>query len=307
MADAASVLSGDAVGASGAANNGAAGGANGGAPTAGGAAAPEDWTASYAPDVRTAVQAKGYKSHADVAQGWLAASKLVGVDPNNVLKLPGKDADEKASAAAMDAIYARLGRPDKADGYALPEALAGDPVAAEFREKAHAAGLSSKQAEALLEWYTGVGAKAQEEAAAKNSETQGKLFAALKAEVGAEKFPEYVEDARRASRVLLPESHKSGLTGETLTRDQIVARIEDAIGADLTVRMLNQAAQFTREDKTTAGAGAGMKLDGAGAQARKEALMRDKAWVGRWMGGDVEARKEMSNLDTIIHAGRQAA
>ena len=30
--------------------------------------------------------------------------------------------------------------------------------------------------------------------------------------------------------------------------------------------------------------------------------MKDKAWVARWNAGDVEARKEMSNLDAIIHA-----
>lgn len=261
----------------------------------------------YAPEVREAVIAKGYKTHADVAQGWLAASKLVGVDPGSVLKLPAKGADEATSKAAMDAIYARLGRPDKPDGYTLPEALAKDPIAGEFRVVAHAAGLSGKQADALLAWYTGAGEKATAALAEQGEAHQAKRLKALEGEVGADKWPAYLEDARRAARALLPETWKDTATGETLTRDQIAARLEGALGRDLAVRVLNQAAQFTREDKTESGSATGARMDGAAAQARKAMLMRDKAFVARWVAGDVEARKEMSNLDVLIHGHRQTA
>lgn len=272
-----------------------------------GATAPAagDWMAGYSPEARAAIEAKGYKSAADVAQGWFAANKLVGVDPAQVLKLPPKDADEVATKAAMDAIYGKLGRPETPDGYSLPKELEADPVAAGFREAAHGAGLSTTQAERLLEWYTGAAGKAGETSEAAAAEAQDKRFAALQKEVGAEKWPGFLEDARRAARVLLPETYTDPATNETLTREQLGGRLESALGRDLAVKIMAAAAQFTtREDKTELGqpAAAGM-LSLEAARARKAALRNDKAWVGRWASGDAAARKEMAQLDAVIAAG----
>ncbi len=257
-----------------------------------------DWMAAFEPDVREAITAKGYKSVADVGRGWLSASKLVGVDPAQVLKLPGKDAD----AAAWEAVYAKLGRPEKPDGYSLPEALAKDPVAADFRTAAHAAGLSTKQAEALLNWYTGATDKVGQTMAEQTQAQQAKRLEALQREVGPGKWDSFLEESRRAARVLVPESYKDPATGEALTRADILAKMEGAIGTDLAVRIMQAAAAFTvSEDKTEGGSPkASGIMSGEAARARKAELRNDKAWLNRWANGDADARKEMARLDAII-------
>lgn len=257
-----------------------------------------DWLAGFDPDVRDAITAKGYKSPAEVGRGWLSASKLVGVDPTQVVKLPGKDAD----AAAWDAVYTKLGRPEKADGYSVPEALKDDPLAGAFREEAHKAGLSSKQFETTLAWYTEQAAKVAEQQAAQAEEAQGKRLQALEAQVGPEKWPGYLEEARRAARVLIPESYKDPATGQTLTREDIQVKLAQGLGADLAVTLMANIAKFTVSEDSTErgrqGAGAGMSRDAAA--ARKAELRADRAWMTRWANGDADARKEMVKLDQII-------
>lgn len=263
--------------------------------------APADWLVGFDQDVREAITAKGYKSAAEVGRGWLAASKLIGVDPSQVIKLPGKDAD----AAAWDAVYAKLGRPEKSDGYSLPEPLKDDPLAGAFRDVAHKSGLTAKQFEATLGWYTAEASKVAEQQARQAEQAQEKRLSALQAKVGPDKWPGYLEEARRAARTLLPESYTDAVTGETLTRDQISTKLADALGVDLAVSLMSSIAKFTiAEDSTErgrSGVGAGMSKEAA--TARRNELRNDRAWLKRWTEGDVEARKEMAKLDQIIAGG----
>lgn len=215
-----------------------------------------------------------------------------------MLKLPGKDAD----ATAWDAVYAKLGRPDKPDGYSLPDAMKNDPVAADFRTAAHAAGLSTKQAEALLTWYTGATDKVGQTMAEQTTAHQAKRLEALQREVGPGKWDAFLEESRRAARVLVPEKYTDTATGTEMTRADILAKIEGAIGTDLAVRIMQGAAAFTvSEDKTERGtpASAGM-MTAEAARARHAALRGDRAWLDRWANGDAEARREMARLDAII-------
>ena len=44
--------------------------------------------------------------------------------------------------------------------------------------------------------------------------------------------------------------------------------------------------------------------DAETAQARKDALMGDQAWVQKYVNGDIQARTEMTALNQIIAAGK---
>lgn len=270
----------------------------GGPPASTGATPSADWLAPFDEDVRSAIAAKGYKGVSDLGRGWLAASKLVGVDPSQIVKLPGKDAD----AAAWDAVYARLGRPEKPEGYSLPDALAKDPVAAEFRTAAHAAGLTPKQAEGLLAWYTGTTDKLGGQMAEQAQAAQTKRLDALQREVGPQAWPAFIEEAQRAGRALVPERHKDPATGAEMTREQILVKLDQALGTDLAVRILQGAAKFTvSEDRTERGSPAASGIMSVeAAKARKAELRGDKAFMKRWIDGDTDARKEMVKLDTIL-------
>lgn len=278
------------------------------APTPGATTPPAgdvpDWAKDWPEDIRAPIVAKGYKSPQDVATAYIAAQKLLGVPAERILKVPEKADD----AAGWAEIHNKLGRPEKIEGYTVPEALAKDPIATQFPKLFHELGLSKKQGETLLTTYNDAATKLIAERDKSDGELlatqQTKRFDTLKTEQGAT-FPEFLEDARRATRTAVPETYKDPATGAELTRAEIMSRIEGAIGVDLAVRIFNTLGKFTAEDKSITG---GKPASGIatleGAVQRKQALMSDTAWVKKWGGGDVEARSEMAKLDEVIAAAR---
>jgi len=87
----------------------------------------------------------------DVLKGYVEAQKFIG----GSIKIPGKDAKPEE----WDKYYAKLGRPEAADKYGtampdLPEGFAWDEGQMKsFFETAHKAGLSTAQAQSLVDWY----------------------------------------------------------------------------------------------------------------------------------------------------------
>jgi hypothetical protein len=254
-----------------------------------------DW---FPPDHKSLVEAKGWKTPADALTSYANLQKLVGVDPSEIIKMPKPD-----DAEGWKALHAKLGAPASADGYTLPEPLAKDPMALEFRNWAHEAGLSPKQAEAILTGFTASAAKNQEALVAAAEAAQTQRLTALQKEVGEQEWPTYVEDARRAARVLLPDEYKDPATGQTLTRQDISQKLEDALGVDLAVRIMQTAGKFHAEDKVEGGVQrtSGI-MSGDSAQAEKARLRGDKNFMSRWANGDAEARAQMKKLDAAIVA-----
>lgn len=102
------------------------------------------WTEQLPKEYRESVA--DYESYRDFAKA--AVEALSSKDRSVVL--PGEEADE----SAWGEFWASVGRPDKPDGYELPED--GDKeLVTGFRAAAHTAGLTKSQAKKLLEWYTG--------------------------------------------------------------------------------------------------------------------------------------------------------
>ncbi|MDR3418688.1 MAG: hypothetical protein P4L83_21150 [Nevskia sp.] len=144
-AGAGSLLGGAAAGA--AAGGGAGGGAGG---------AERGWL----PDEYRADPA--FKDLADVgalAKSYRHAVSLVGADRAELLQMPKDGPDDKWDG------WARLGRPEKPEGYQIDKPPEGVPetAMATFRQRMHAAGASQKQVGEALAVYSDVAAAQQAE------------------------------------------------------------------------------------------------------------------------------------------------
>ena len=132
----------DAAGSADAGNPGDGGAAPGGD---GGAATPV-WTDGFSEDQAALVETKGWKAPTDLLTSYQQLEKHVGRDPKDLLTVPGPDASDDDYAT----LYGRLGRPEKADGYALAELEGADEQRdAGLRTLAHKMGLSQRQFEQL--------------------------------------------------------------------------------------------------------------------------------------------------------------
>lgn len=123
-------------------------------------AAPTDWRASLSPDLQQEPTLAKYKSLDEALKGSVHAQKMVG----DAVRVPKPD----APAAEWAAFHTKLGVPETPDKYALdlpalPEGLSWQQEQlAGFKTVAHQAGITPRQAQALLGWYTGYSLKLRE-------------------------------------------------------------------------------------------------------------------------------------------------
>jgi len=189
-----------------------------------------DWSAPFDADAKALVAAKGWRGPEDALRSYANLERLIGGEK---IALPGAD----ASAEAWDAVYARLGRPQRPDDYTLdrPEGLAAysDELASGFRQAAHAAGLSDRQARALHDFYV----TSARERAVVESERVDAESEELAAELSRAWGPAYeakVESARRAARAFAPPEALDALEA-AIDAPQLLslfARIGEAMGED---------------------------------------------------------------------------
>ncbi len=247
------------------------------------------------PDLKTWATGKNFKDVETLAQSAWHAEKLIGVPPDQVLKLPKAGAD----FAEYEPVFAKLGRPEKADAYTIkmPEGVTDDSFAKEVKPIFHKAGLTQKQVEIVTDWWNdhvGGKMKTQSEAtAAKHAEEVGKL----KTEWGSE-FDSKSALADRAGA-------EFGLTKEDYEG------LKQALGPAKAMKMLaNIGAKVGSDAAFVGGDGSnnGFKgMSAESAQARIAELRRDKGFAARFNHPDVanrdraEAREEMARLHRIAY------
>ena len=114
-------------------------------PAAGSVPASTDWTNGFNEDLKGYTTSKGFKDPSAVVDSYRNLEKLIGVK-EKLLQVP-----DDLGSKDMDAVWNRLGRPEKAEGYSFKGADEGFDKWA--KESFHKAGLTTNQAKSVIEQY----------------------------------------------------------------------------------------------------------------------------------------------------------
>ena len=200
-------------------------------------------------DNRTAIEAKEW-----LKDGSVDLEKVVGSyrslesEFSKSIRLPG----EAATADEWNAFYSKMGRPEKASDYALkldasavPEGFPYDEASAvEFRNWAHEAGLSPKQAQTLHDKFVAsqaAGFTAQVAETGKRAETAHRDLVGKWGDAESEGYKRNVELASRASEQL-------GLT-KALQSVGALSTQGEVLNADIFLALAKVGKELYAEDK----------------------------------------------------------
>jgi len=194
-----------------------------------------DLPADAAPEFKDWIGTKGFKDPISALQSAHNAEKLIGAPADQILRLPTKADD----AEGWGKVHARLGRPEKAEGYELPLPEGDDGAFAKLAaEQFFKAGVPKAAAQGIAKWWndhiaTTVAARQREQ------ETQAtQALEALKTEVGTEAWPKFEEFGRRGMRAY---GEQAGLTTEDL------GALERTLGTAKLLKLFNSLGQSTGE------------------------------------------------------------
>jgi hypothetical protein len=211
------------------------------------------------------VESKGWKTPDDALQSYRGLEQLLGAnaDKRGVV-LPKDDTD----AAGWDAVYTKLGRPEKPEGYKLPMPEGADPAfAKQAAEVMHKFGLTQKQAEGLAAWNNEQGAALFKDQDAKREAAFKTEFESLKTEWG-QGFDSNVQLGQRAAKAF------------GFGKDEL-AKIEEAIGPGALLKRFAEVGKRLGEDVLPGDrhGGGEMGLTPAAAKENIAQLQRDPAFV----------------------------
>lgn len=257
------------------------------APAAAGAA-PE-WTSGLDDGMKGFVGNKGWKNPADVLTSYQNLEKLVGAPQDKIVKLP--DGDDEAG---WNAVYSKLGRPEKPEGYKFDMPKDADPEFAKWAQaNFHKNGLSGKQAENMVkawnEYQAGIvtAQKTELEQAITQERQQ------LQREWGAA----YETNTKIASRA----AKEFGVTAE------VIDAMEIAMGHDGVMKFFHSIGSKLGEGSFVMG---NPNSDGAltpdQAKQRIGQLQSDNEFVKKYTAGDAAARREMERLHKMAYHGESA-
>ena len=228
----------------------------------GGASTP-DWIAALGPELKGVVDAKGYKTPADVVQAYMHAQRAIGADK---IVLP-KDGnwDEEARQ--------KLGIPKDSTGYTVkrPEGLPRGLAYDEGFEKAalpvaHKLGLTPAQVQGLVEFYTGYQAEGFTVASSANQKALEDAAAALKTEYGTA-YDAKIAQAKRAALHFGGQPLVDVLNSSGFGNNPDVIRAFAKVGALMT------------EDQLKSGQSAGFNLTPAEALSEANKLRMTEAYL----------------------------
>lgn len=209
-----------------------------------------DWRAALPPDLREHPSLRHLGDVAALAREHVNAQGLIG--RKGVIPPSDRDGPE-----AWSRFYAQLGRPEKPDGYELraPEGFQGydEGFAAWFREAAHSAGLSPRQAAALHDRYLELAQRRGAESAAEQERRVEEAERELRREWG-RGYERNLALARRAAAAFADE--------------EITAAISDRFGEASLVRLFARIGESMAEDRLagSGSSGGGFGLDAGGAR-----------------------------------------
>lgn len=225
-----------------------------------------------------------------MANSYRNAEKLLGGEK---LVLP-KDATDQAG---WDALYNKLGRPEKPDGYKipLPEGMAGGEFEAWAKNTFHGARLTQQQAELVGSKFNEMMAATIAKDEAESKKQAAKERVAIEKEWGAD-FKANEEIAKRAVEAL----------GKTVGIDGLeLDKMEQVFGLAKSLKMMEQIGRVMKldsdsfEGSNNPDRGVGVKSVEA-ARTEKDNLFKDGEFVKKLQGGDTLAKAKIAALNAII-------
>ena len=243
--------------------------------------------------IRTWVEAKGFQDPSAAAQSAYNLEKLIGFDKaGKTVVIP----DENSSPETRAAFLAKMGVPEKADGYKLPVPDGGnDAFAKEAASWFHEQGIPAKAAEGLttkFNEYAAAQQAAQQQAFVQKSEQE---FTGLKSEWGAA-FDQNIELGKRAAMQFIP--------GTAEERSATLQALEQSLGTGKLLKLMANIGQGLGEHKVMGGEGNGSLMTPAQANQRIAELKSNKDWSSAYLSGDKTKAKELQDLIAMANAGQ---
>lgn len=265
------------------------------APAAGQPPAAPDWATDFPDDAKSVVTTKGWKSPADVVQSYIHAEKLIGADKAGRAVVPPKD---DAPAEEWRAFHAKLGMPEKPDGYNLAVPEGQDATfAQEAAAKFHEIGLPAKQGAAIGEWWN---AKVEAIQAAEEQRIAQEATLGMQQlrEAWGTQFDAQLELGRRAAREAGFSPELIGVLEKSVLRDLGASGFKELMAGFAKNGQQYAEATIHGTDNQRGGFG---PMTPEAAKSRIQALKGDSDWVAKYTNGNPEARAEFDRLHTIAY------
>ena len=226
-----------------------------------------DWIEHLDSEAKQLVQVKGYRTPNDLVKAYIHAERAIGSEK---IAIPGKE----AKAEDWMPVWNKLGRPVKPEGYDFkkPEGYANynDELAGWYRQAAHQAGLTARQAATLHDRFILQMTQAEKKQLQQIEINREKVEQELQQEWGIN-FDAHVAVARRAARLLADSPN-------------MIEQLEQAIGGPQLLRLFYRLGQRLGEDNLAGGSGAGGgRLSAGQAQAEIARLQGDGDFQKKWL------------------------
>jgi len=259
------------------------------------ASAPEasaSWTSGLGEDAQGYIENKGWTGAQQMLDSYRNLEKSMGAPADQIVHLP-KDPED---TEGWNSVYARMGRPETADGYNLSETPVPEgalDLTGDLKQWAHEAGLSQAQTAKLYERYNGKLAELVQQQQQQGSESAQAEEAALRKEWGAA----WDENIAAATRF----RQRFGIDAETIDK------MEGALGLrgvlELTAKIGRGLGEHTMPTGSEEDSGAGLAfgMTPGAAKAKIEELMMDKEFMSQYIEGRPQAVDRMTRLHGLAH------
>jgi hypothetical protein len=222
--------------------------------------------------------------------------RMKGVPEKELLRLQDKW-DEKPETAAE--VYTRLGRPEKPEGYEIPDVVGSNEtnLADDFRKWAFDAGLTGKQAKALASNYQGALAAVAEQRAAATAQRDAQQEVALRAEWGGS----YDENLGAGKRAYQSVAKAAGLEKAD------IESLQEAWGYEKTMKLFASMGRALGEHEPVSGEPElAFGMTPAAANAKADALLGELMKMDRSDPG-YQAKLQESNRYRHMATSEQVA
>ena len=231
------------------------------------------------------IQSSNYTDPAAVIKALRDTKSYVGMDKNDLVRIPKADADGNRD---LSEVYKQLGRPDDAAGYGFGD----EEFAKAAAQKLYDLGISKKQAESLMQFMTEQDninkTKADEEW--NNQVEQG--LKNLRKEWQAD----YEANVAVAQQAVRDITEKTGFTAEELDK------VEKALGTDKATKLFYSIGAAAGGVKALQNYNAGQETPEIAAYKLKE-LLADKETAKLLAQNDSKTIKEVRRLTELSMKG----